>query len=209
MKAVKGVKPRGYRLGRRQMSADRTRARVLAAARRLLMGRKAPGEFSLETVAERAGVTRVTLYHQFGSKAGLLEALYDDLGRRGGIAEGLTAAFQRTDPHGCLDATVDAFLRFWDSDRLTFRRLRSMAVLDPDFKGVKARDERRRTVIRTVFERLSVERGRPYADAETKIAALTMLTSFEAFDGMAGATPDVPALAVQIKGLARVVLEAG
>jgi len=203
------VKPRRYRLGRRQAAADQTRARVLAAARRLLVGRKAPREFSLEAVAERAGVTRLTLYHRFGSKAGLLEALYDDLGRRGGIAEGLAVAFQQPDAQACLDAAVEAFLRFWDSDRLAFRRLRSMAALDPDFKGVRARDERRRMVIRAVCERLAADRGRPFADTEAKIAALAMLTGFEAFDALAGATPDIPALAVQIKALARAALEAG
>jgi AcrR family transcriptional regulator len=65
---------RVYRLGLRLAAIKRTRASILAAARDLLA--IAPAEkVSLGAVASRAGVSRITVYNQFASRAGLLEAL--------------------------------------------------------------------------------------------------------------------------------------
>ena len=65
------MSPRPYRLGRRRPAAERTRARVLRAARALLTARAGAEPFSVEAVARRAGVARMTVYHQFGSRRGL------------------------------------------------------------------------------------------------------------------------------------------
>src|SRR5438067_7115585 len=54
-----------------------TRERVIAAARRLLAD-SAYHRLSLESVATLAGVTRATVYYQFHSKLGLLEAVVAD-----------------------------------------------------------------------------------------------------------------------------------
>ena len=43
--------------------------------------------FSIETVARQADVARMTVYHQFGSKLGLLEALCDSLAASGGMEQ--------------------------------------------------------------------------------------------------------------------------
>src|SRR2546426_10317214 len=72
-------------MGRRQAAVDKTRARIVAAARRLLLARR-PTEFSLEGVARRARVTRMTGYHRFGSRRELLEALFDELAAEGGMS---------------------------------------------------------------------------------------------------------------------------
>ncbi len=53
-----------------------TRTPILQAACQLL----ASGGFSaftIDTVARAADVSRMTIYNQFGSKAGLLEAIFD------------------------------------------------------------------------------------------------------------------------------------
>src|SRR5207245_1460576 len=68
------MSPRPYRLGRRQPAAQRTRARVLRAARELLTARAGAEPFSVDAVARRAGVARMTVYHQFGSRRGSLAA---------------------------------------------------------------------------------------------------------------------------------------
>ena len=73
------MSPRPYRLGQRQAAIDETRARVIAAARELLVSAE-PGRFSIDAVAQRADVSRATVYYQFGSKLGLLEALFDSVG---------------------------------------------------------------------------------------------------------------------------------
>src|SRR5256886_11414892 len=73
------MSPRPYQLGQRQAASEQTRSRVLQAARKLLMESTSFSGFSIEAVARRADVTRMTIYHQFGSKMGLLEALCDSL----------------------------------------------------------------------------------------------------------------------------------
>src|SRR5262249_41632805 len=74
-------KKRVYRLGKRQIVADKNRAKIVAAARKLLAGRGS-ASFSMDAVAQKAGVARMTVYHQFGSKRELLEALFDHLAGR-------------------------------------------------------------------------------------------------------------------------------
>ena len=75
------MSPRPYRLGKRKEAVDETRDRILAAAQEILKG-DGYMEFTVDTVAGEADVSRATVYYQFGSKAGLLEALFDDLAVR-------------------------------------------------------------------------------------------------------------------------------
>ena len=110
------MSPRPYRLGQRQAATDETRARVLAAARELLAASNGLAGFSIEAVARQAGVARMTVYYQFGSKPGLLEALFDDLAARGQIGEHLAAAFRRPDALQALAGFIAAFAHFWAAD---------------------------------------------------------------------------------------------
>src|SRR4029077_16925037 len=81
---------RSYRLGRRQAAVDRTRAAILPAARDLL----ASGEptLSAAAVAQRAGVSRITVYNRFGSKGGLLRQPAEGVGLQGTGAPAQRAA---------------------------------------------------------------------------------------------------------------------
>src|SRR2546430_6916097 len=65
---------RGYRLGRRSASVDRTAAAILDAARALVAAGPASA-VSVGAVARRAGVSRITIYNRFGSKEALLRAI--------------------------------------------------------------------------------------------------------------------------------------
>src|SRR4051794_41340764 len=84
------MSPRPYRLGRRAENIEQTRGRIIAAMRELL-ARDGYRSASLEEVARVADVTRATVYYQFGSKAGLLEAVVGDIQRRGGAVQGAPA----------------------------------------------------------------------------------------------------------------------
>jgi AcrR family transcriptional regulator len=173
------MSPRPYRLGQRQVAADETRARVLAAARDQLAKETS---FSIDAVARRADVARMTVYYQFGSKRGLLEALFDLLAARGGLHE-LPSAFQRSDPKVALERLVEIFARFWSSDRVVMRRLRAMAALDPELDQVlRERSEGLRTGLRVIVSRLPI-RG---ANLVETVDLLFALTSFETFDLLAG-----------------------
>src|SRR5256714_15582278 len=121
------MSPRPYRPGQRQVTTEQTRARILTAARELLTASDGFNGFSIDAVARQADVARMTVYYQFGSKIGLLEALSDSLASQGGM-EQLANAFRRPEPLDALDEYITVFSRFWDSDRLVTRRLRAMAA---------------------------------------------------------------------------------
>src|SRR2546429_7967385 len=127
------MSPRPYRLGQRQMATEQTRARILTAARELLLTSDAFSGFSIDAVARQADVARMTVYYQFGSKIGLLEALSDYLASQGGM-EQLATAFRQPEPFDALAEYIAVFSRFWDADRLRKSRLRDLNELHPDIE---------------------------------------------------------------------------
>src|SRR6266487_1805667 len=202
------MSPRPYRLGQRQANTEQTRARIIHAARELLMASDGFSGFSIDAVARQADVARMTVYHQFGSKIGLLEALCDSLAAYGGM-EQLASAFRRTEPLDALNEYITVFGRFWQSDRLVTRRLRGLAALDPDFEQViRARDERRRKGLRVLVQRLIEQYGRPAPEAlDEAVNVLYTLISFECFDTLAGPTRSIQEVVPMVQQLARAAIE--
>jgi AcrR family transcriptional regulator len=202
--------PRPYRLGQRQAAADQTRARIVAAARDLILAEDGFAGFTIDAVAQQAGVARMTVYYQFGSKRGLLEALFDSLALRGGICQ-LGAAFQHTEPLDVLAEFIATFSRFWASDRPLLRRLRALMELDPDFEqGVRARDSRRQEGLRMLVRRLIEKRGRlAVGSFDEAVDLLSTLTSFETFDALAGNRRSPQQVAKLVNRLARLALGLG
>lgn len=177
-----------YHPAQRQSASEGTRARIVAAAREVLADPDAPVDFTVDAVARRAGVSRMTVYYQFGGRAALLEAVLDDLAVRGGMPE-IAAAMQQASAAAALDQVVAVFCGFWASQRLVVRRLRAMAVLDPELSGV-FRDERRRLLIRAALSRDGGgSPARPPA-AESVIDLLVVLTGFETYDALAAESTD-------------------
>jgi AcrR family transcriptional regulator len=182
------VSPRPYNLGRRQDLITQGRRQVLDAARALLGDTSGYAAFTVEAVARRADVARATVYYQFSSKTGLLEAVCDDLAEAGGLAK-LGAAFTADDPSEALRRFIATFGRFWAVDRTAMRRLRALAALDPDIHQVIVqRDQRRRDGLAVIVDRLRPDL-KP-ARRSRMINVLATLTSFETFDSLAG--PDRP-----------------
>ena len=201
------MSPRPYRLGQRQAATEQTRARILTAARELLMTSDGFYGFSIDAVARQADVARMTVYHQFGSKVGLLEALSDSLAAHGGM-EQLANAFRQPDPLDALDEYITVFGRFWQSDRLVTRRLRALSALDPDFEQVvRARDERRREGLRVIVRRLVEKYGRPAPEVfDEAVNVLYTLISFECFDTLAGPSRSIEEVSPVVQRLAREAL---
>lgn len=201
------MSPRPYQLGKRQAQVDEARRRVLGAARELLARSDSYTAFTVEAVAKRADVARATVYYQFGSKTGLLEAVCDDLAEAGGM-DHLSAVFQDGRPVAALEAFVRAFARFWVADRPALRKLRALARLDPEVAAVIAeRDERRMQGLQVLALRL-MPADLPAARDLARV--LHMLTSFETFDALdpdeddfARAVPVVVALAASAVANAR------
>ncbi|PYO98845.1 MAG: TetR/AcrR family transcriptional regulator [Gemmatimonadetes bacterium] len=191
--------PRPYRLGRRQAAVDRTRARILKAARALLVAR-GNTDFSIEAVAQRARVTRPTVYQQFGSRPKLLEALFDDLARQGGMWD-LADAFRQPDPEEALARFIATFGRFWTAHRPIHRRLSALGVLDTGLdRALSARQEWRRQGLRRIVGRIRE------AQDET-IDLLFALTSFQTFDMLAGPKRTPAHVAPIVLRAARTILE--
>jgi AcrR family transcriptional regulator len=203
------MSPRAYRLGQRQAAIDETRARIIAAARELLVSAD-PGKLSIDAVARQADVSRATVYYQFHSKLGLLEALFDSAGATGGMA-GLADAFRQDDPLTALDDFVAVFGRFWTAERLLHRRLRGLAILDSDLgEALQARQEWRRRGAATLVSRFVTNRGTPTPDQAPDVIDLVFtVTSFEAFDILAGADKTPAAVIPQAQHLARAALSLG
>lgn len=194
------MSPRPYQLGKRQAAVDEARGRVLAAARALLAEPSAYTAFTVDAVAKRADVARATVYYQFGSKTGLLEALCDDLAESGRMAE-LATVFAATDARQALHGFIAAFARFWAADRLVMRRLRALAALDPDVgQVITARNDRNRAGLRVLVGRLVPDAGK--ARQERLVAVLHTLTMFETFDCLAGPGQDLTAVSSIVVELA-------
>src|SRR5215813_1170825 len=204
------MKRRPYRLGQRQTTVAQTRARIVAAARALLAAPDGFSGFTVDAVAGQAGVARMTVYNQFGSKMGLLEALFDDLAARGLVTR-LRAAFGRPEPREALDELVAAFGSFWHSDRVLIRRIRGLSLIDADFeRAVRARDERRREGIRTILGRCAEKYNHPPPGALDEMTdILHTLTSFDTFDNLAGTAHTPEEVVPLVCRLTHAVLELG
>ena len=178
------MSPRSYRRSpAREEASSETRRRILEASRELL-GRPGTPSLTVDAVARAADVARMTVYNQFGSKKGLVEALSDDLAERGGIGR-LPEAFTAPDAGAGLRVFIEVFTGFWASDTAVIRRLRAHTVLDPELNRT-ARDPRRRYALEQLLRRHAAETGRPApADREAAVDLLLGLTSFETYEALA------------------------
>ena len=170
---------------RRYVSSVRTAAaaakrdRVIEAAARSLREGATIATFSLDAVAKAAGVTRLTVYHQFGSRRGLLEAVFDEIARQGGLAQ-IPEAMAMPDPRAALDQLIEIFCAFWSSDPAVDRLHEAMAT-DPEFaQALIERNERRRKIIDVLVGRIAGKAAPPRArqDAVDIIFALTSFSMF-------------------------------
>jgi AcrR family transcriptional regulator len=201
--------PRPYRLGQREAASEQTRTRILDAARELLIASDGFSSFSIDAVAKRADVARMTVYHQFGSKIGLLEALCDSLAANGGM-EQLVSAFRAPDPWEALDTYIAIFGHFWTTDRVVTRRLRALAALDNDFAHViQTRDEWRRHGIQVLLGRLAEQTHLSGMEHGGAVTLLYTLLSFEVFDMLAGAEHSPADVVPEVCRLAHAALAAG
>lgn len=172
---------RPYRGLRRAAAAEETRTRIVAAARILLVGGKDLPAFSVDGVARQAGVTRLTVYNQFESKQGLLEAVFDDMAQQGGLSD-LPAVFAETDASKALNRLVSVFCRFWTTHGSVMPKFSALTKLDDEVAAsVKQRSERRRYALTVLVKRLLPDAGKANADL---VDVLFALTSFEMFEAL-------------------------
>ena len=155
---------RRYQSSRRRAATERTRTRLLKAASTMLAARDG---ISLEAVAKRAGVTRLTVYNQFGSRRALLEAVFDDMAKQGGLHR-IPEAMANQDPHVALQSIVAIFCDFWSTHRGALWRLHASGATDPELEeSLRARNQRRHHLLSALVDRMiEVDGGRPKIVAE-------------------------------------------
>lgn len=190
--------PRPYTSPKREAAGARTRQRLVRAAAKILKSPQGPLLLSLESVARSAGVTRATVYNRFGSRRGLLEAVFDDWALRGGVYR-IAEAMANPDPHAGLAHLIEVFCAFWDFDRKTFAGLLGAAAADKDLReSLQERQERGRRALRVLVGRLGLQ---PPAAADL-VDVLYAITSFPVFAELAQRGRDTAATCQLMKKLA-------
>lgn len=172
--------------GRRYTTRPRARGadsveRVLGAAERLIR----EGTFHLATMDElaaTAGVSRATVFNRFGSKLGVLQALFTR-GMEGPEMDAIREALAIGDPLAALEAAIEASCAIWESQAFVHEQLQAIVVLEPDASVLVDRQrEEQRAELQALAKRLS-RAGRlcPGLTEARATATLHMLTSLESF----------------------------
>ena len=176
------MSPRRYTLGKRSEESTRTRGRIVAAAAELF-ARDGFHSVSIDEIAEAADVARATVYNQFGSKPGLIEAIIQEVERSAGL-QSILEAVAAPDATDALRQAVREGVRYWASVNDLARRLIGLGALDAEVRGVlNAADARRGELVAHVVDRL-IQQGvlKPGLTRADAISRLGLICSFEGFD---------------------------
>lgn len=185
---------RNYRLGKRAIAAQATRDAILVAAKRVAAAHGL-ASLTVDAVAEEAGVSRLTVYNHFESKAGLLEALAWRLFASADITRIRDARL-----HPDIEVALKSFLaenaHFFGTVGRQGRAVLTAALGDPDLaKVVEATyTAGRLAAISAIVDRLATARrlARGWT-REDAVAALMVLTSLEAFETLTTSNQRTPA----------------
>ena len=171
---------------------DQTRSAIVLAASRLI-GEVGP-EFSLGKVADQAGVSRITVYNQFGSKAGLVRALVSEAGP-GPAPSSLEPS---SEPRDQLRRRIAQACARWAVDPTLYRQL----------QGHQGWAEEESQAERALVESLAAtDQLRPGCSIKEAEDVIGILTSFPAFDRLhQGGRRSAPAVAEILVRLASAVL---
>src|SRR5919205_4269730 len=136
------MSPRQYRLGKRAEVVEQTPERIIDTTRELL-AREGYPQASVDEGGRIADVARATVYYQFGSKKGLIDAVIQDIQQRAG-QDAVVDSVEVVEP---VDALRQAFVmgsRFWAAERPLVHKLTAMAAVDADIRPILAAVERDR-----------------------------------------------------------------
>jgi AcrR family transcriptional regulator len=186
--------PRTYRSELREQQAERTRELIATAARTRFLERGWSGT-TIRSVAEVAGVSEATVYHVYGSKAGLATSLIDASEQRADVGRAVSELQQHAgDPVDQLHAFVAFDRRLYELGGDVIRVLgegrRQHPALGAAYEEGRRRGDSER---RKVFETWPAAAWRSGLDVERALAVYALVVSLESFDvatGERGWTPD-------------------
>ncbi|MEU4195435.1 helix-turn-helix domain-containing protein [Kribbella sp. NPDC026611] len=185
--------------GRRAAAIAATRRGIIDAARELLATQQWQ-RFTVEAVANRAEVTRVTVYNQFHSKRGLLDGVLADLTDRAGMDQLLTDTQDLSAGEACA-LIVRRTCLFWHSERQLLRPLFGLAGADLEVASILTqREEWRGNQLRHLVRRLTTE---PPFDQADVLAGVIAVTSFPTYDALGPLADDPARAALLVNHLVR------
>jgi AcrR family transcriptional regulator len=171
---------RSYTAARRRGS-PKSVDRVLEAAERLIK-EDAFHTATMDELAAAAGVSRATVFNRFGSKLGVLQALFVRA-MEGPKMEAIREALEIEDPVASLEAAIEASCAIWDTEAYIHEQLQAIVVLEPDASAlIDQQKEEQRADLQGLARRLAkAGRLRPGVSEARAVATLHMLTSMESF----------------------------
>jgi AcrR family transcriptional regulator len=155
--------------------------RVLEAAERLIE-EDSFHSATMDELAAAAGVSRATVFNRFGSKLGVLQALFTR-GMEGPEMQAIQEALAIEDPVEALEAAIEASCAIWEAYGRIHEQLQAIAVLEPGASTLIERQrEEQHADLQVLTRRLArAGRLRPGISESRATATLHMLTSLETF----------------------------
>ena len=197
---------RAYRSRSRATGAQRTRERIMTAVRDLLR----EGHFhesTVEQVAERAGVSRATVYQHFRSRIDLVDAICETFDANPALME-LRRTVMLPDPQTALLRTIALAMRFWDSEDAILSGLYGVVAIDPAARDLVGRQRAdRRGEMRRLARHLHTSGAlRPGVSAARALDILMVLTSYETYRELREAGRSAKRLTAEVETLAAALL---
>ena len=171
---------RPYARARGRGTAEST-DRVLDAAERLIQD-EAFHTATMEQLAAAAGVSRATVFNRFGSKLGVLEALFMRA-MEGPEMQAIQDALAIEDPVAALRAVIEAACDIWEAYGSVHLQLQAIGTLEPQANAlIEEQGELQRAEVEALTRRLAKAARLRSGLSQTRAAAtLHMLTSLETF----------------------------
>ncbi|HEX6229248.1 MAG TPA: TetR/AcrR family transcriptional regulator [Solirubrobacterales bacterium] len=155
--------------------------RVLEAAE-LLIREDAFHSATMDELAAAAGVSRATVFNRFGSKLGVLQALFTRC-MEGPEMRAIQEALEIEDPVISLERVIEAACGIWEVGGYIHEQLQAIVVLEPGASALieEQRDEQRADLQGLTRRLARAGRLRPGLGEARAVATLHMLTSLETF----------------------------
>ena len=160
------------------------RANILNCALQLFASKGYDG-VGVQEIVDAAGVTKSTLYHYFGSKGGLLEALLADYFDPFLISLEEAAVYRRDLPL-TLNLLASSYFQFAEEKRMYYRMILSMwfaPVESVAYEAVSRLNDKQQELLEGVFMQASRDYG--YMKGRQRAYAATFLGMIHSYIGLA------------------------
>ena len=149
---------------------------------RALLEEESFHDSTMEDVAERAGVSRATLYLHFRSRLDLVDSICDVMAENPALVE-LRETVALPDPDEALSETLIAAARFWASEDTVLSQLYGVVAVDPAAESFvdRQRNDRRGELERLARNLHRSGRLRAGVSEKRALTVLLLVTSYASY----------------------------